>query len=71
MFMFEVGIGVALIILASAIGKYITARTRSAVPGDTEQRLMARMDELDKRLTEIQDVMIAIDERMSRSNPGG
>ena len=69
--MFDVGIGVALIILASAIGKYIIARTKGAVPGDTEKRLIARMDELDKRLTEIQDVMIAIDEKMSRSNPGG
>ena len=67
MFMFEVGIMVAMIILASAIHKYVDRRTKGAVPGDVEQRLMARMDELERRLTDIQDVMITIDEKLSRN----
>ena len=69
--MVDVGIGIALIILASAVAKYVGARTRGSVPGDAEERLMARMNELDRRLTDIQDVMIAIDEKLSRGNPGG
>jgi len=69
--MIEVGIGVALIIIASAIGKLVNSRTKGRIPSEAEQRLLARMDELDRRLTDIQDVMITIDEKLSRSNPGG
>ena len=64
--MIEVGVGVALIILASAIGKYISARTKGVIPSSAEQRLMARMDELDRRLTDIQDVMISLDDKLER-----
>ena len=66
MFMVEVGIMVAIIILASALHKYVDRRTKGIAPGDIEQRLMARMDELERRLTDIQDVMITIDEKLSR-----
>ena len=64
--MFEIGIMVAIIILASAVHKYIDRRTRGSIPSDAEERLSARMDELERRLTDIQDVMITIDEKLSR-----
>lgn len=65
MFMFEIGIMVAIIILASAVHKYVERRTKGSIPSDAEARLSARMDELERRLTDIQDVMIAIDEKLS------
>ena len=68
--MIEVGFGVALIILASAIHKYVDRRYKGSIPTDAEERLTARMNELDRRLTDIQDVMITIDEKLSRSKPG-
>ena len=64
--MFEIGMMVAIIILASAAYKYIERRTRGSIPSDAEERINARMDELDHRLTDIQDVMITIDEKLSR-----
>ena len=57
---------VAIIILASAAYKYIERRTRGSIPSDAEERINARMDELDRRLTDIQDIMISIDEKLSR-----
>ena len=64
--MYEVGIMVAIIILASAVHKYIDRRTKGSIPSDAEERLNERMDELDRRLTDIQDVMITIDEKLTR-----
>ncbi len=64
--MFEIGIMVAIIILASAVHKYIDRRTKGSIPSDAEERINARMDELDRRLTDIQDVMITVDEKLSR-----
>jgi len=64
--MIEIGVMVALIILASAAHKYIDRRTKGSIPSDAEERLNARMDKLDRRLTDIQDVMITIDEKLSR-----
>ena len=64
--MFEIGIMVAIIILASAVHKYIDRRTKGSIPSDAEERLNERMDQLDRRLTDIQDVMITIDEKLTR-----
>ena len=64
--MIEVGFGVALIILAAAVLKYVERRSKGSVPGGAEQRLSSRMDEIERRLTDIQDVMITIDEKLSR-----
>lgn len=64
--MIDIGIMVALIILASAVHKLIEKRGKGAVPSAAEERLVARMDELDRRLTDIQDVMITIDEKLDR-----
>ena len=64
--MLEIFSGIALIILASAVHKYIERRGKGSIPSDAEERLMTRMDELERRLTDIQDVMITIDEKLSR-----
>jgi hypothetical protein len=69
--MIDVGIGVAFIILAASILKYVERRYKGGVPSEAEGRLMARMDELDRRLADIQDVMITIDEKLSRGASGG
>ena len=68
--MFEVGIGVALIVLATAVHKYVERQTKGSVPGKVEERLNARLDDLDRRLTDIQEIMIAIDEKLDRGNTG-
>lgn len=65
-FMIEVGIMIAIITLASAFHKYADRRGKENVPSDAESRLMTRMDELERRLTDIQDVMITIDEKLDR-----
>ncbi len=64
--MFEIGVVVVMIILASAVHKYIDRRAKGSIPSDAEERLSARMDELERRLTDIQDVMITIDEKLSK-----
>ena len=64
--MYEVGIMVAIIILASAVHKYIDRRTKGSIPSDAEERLNERIDQLDRRLTDIQDVMITIDDKLTR-----
>jgi hypothetical protein len=58
---------IVLIILASAVYTYLDGRGKGTVPCDAEQRLMGRMYRLECRLTDIQDLMISIDERLSRS----
>lgn len=69
--MFNFFIGISMIILVSAIvsavHKYIDRRTRGSIPSEAEKRLNARMDELDRRLTDIQDILITIDEKFDRS----
>ena len=64
-------IGISMIILVSAIvsavHKYIDRRTKGSIPSDAEERLNARMDKLDRRLTDIQDILITIDEKFDRS----
>lgn len=69
--MFNFFIGISMIILVSAIvsavHKYIDRRTKSSIPSDAEKRLNARMNELERRLTDIQDILITIDEKFDRS----
>ena len=63
--------GILMIIIvgaiASAVHKYIDRRTKGSIPSDAEKRLTERMDELDRRLTDIQDILITIDEKFDRS----
>ena len=62
--------GILMIIIVGAIvlaaHKFIDRRTKGSIPSEAEERINARMDELDRRLTDIQDVMITIDEKLSR-----
>ena len=62
--------GILMIIIVGAIVlaayKYVDRRTKGSISSEAEERLSARMDELDRRLTDIQDVMITIDEKLSR-----
>ena len=59
---------IVLIILASAVYTHLDRRGRGSVPGDAEQRLMGRMYELECHLTDIQDLMISIDEKLAKSH---
>ncbi len=67
----QIGLMVAIISLASTIHRYVDLRSRGHIPSEAEERLVARMDGLDRRLTDIQDVMIAIDEKLSRGRRDG
>ncbi len=69
--MFEVGVGIALIVLAAAVHKYVDRQTKGFMPGKVEERLNVRLVALDRRLTDIQEIMIAIDEKLTRKGPGG
>lgn len=64
--MIEIGVMIAIIILASTVHKYVEKRGKGDLPSDAENRLMERINELDRRLTDIQDVMITIDEKLDR-----
>ena len=66
---FFVGISMIIVVgaIVSAAHKFINRRTRSSIPSDAEKRLNERMDELDRRLTDIQDILITIDEKFDRS----
>lgn len=66
---FFVGISMVIVVgaIVSAAHKFINRRTRSSIPSDAEKRLNARMDELERRLTDIQDILITIDEKFDRS----
>ena len=66
---FFTGISMIIIVgaIVSAAHKFIDRRTKSSIPSDAEKRLNERMDKLDRRLTDIQDVMITIDEKLDRS----
>lgn len=65
--MVEIGFMVAMIILASAVHKYVDRRSRNSIPGDSEERILQRLDELDRRITDIQDVMITLDDKIGRN----
>ena len=70
--MFNFFIGISMIILVGAIvsaaHKFIDRRTKGSIPSDAEKRLNERMNELDRRLTDIQDILITIDEKFERLN---
>ena len=66
---FFVGISMIIVVgaIVSAAHKFINRRTRSSIPSEAEKRLNERMNELDRRLTDIQDILITIDEKFDRS----
>ncbi len=66
---FFVGISMIIIVgaIVSAAHKFIDRRTKRSIPGEAEKRLNERMNELERRLTDIQDILITIDEKFDRS----
>ena len=64
--MFGITLMIAIIMLTSAACKYVDRKTRHFGPSEAEERLMDRMDKLEQRLTDIQDIMIAVDDKMCR-----
>ncbi len=64
--MIEIFAGISLIVLASAVHKYVERRGNAAVPGDVEERIHERLNDLDRRITDVQDILITIDEKLKR-----
>lgn len=69
--MIGIGIMVALIILASAVHKLVDRKHKTSIPSEAEERIMVRLDELDRRIGDIQDVMIALDDKVVRGGGNG
>ena len=63
-----IGVMVALIILASSVHKLVDRKTRNNIPGEAEDRINGRLNAMDRRLTDIQDVMIALDDKLNRKS---
>ena len=68
--MIDFFVGISMIILVgaivSAVHKYIDRRTKGSIPSDAEKRLNERINELDRRLTDIQDIVITNDDKLNR-----
>jgi hypothetical protein len=59
----EVGLGIAIIIVASSVAKCLKApKHRSRGIG----RIEARLDALDRRLVDLQTLMLSIDEQVDQ-----
>jgi len=64
--MIGIGVMVGIIILASSVHKYVDRRYKNNIPSHAEERIISRLDELDRRITDIQDVMITLDDKIGR-----
>lgn len=72
----EIALGVCLIILAggavNAVNTYISSRAKqekqgkAGRPGNPEEPIELRLTEVERRLTDVQDVMIALSEKFDR-----
>ncbi len=65
----EIGIGICLIIFAGGLVSYIHLRKKREGKGmspDRARRMETRLDTVDQRLNEFQDVLISIDDRLNR-----
>ena len=59
--------GIALIICAVALLKYVKASSKGGSFGDKRiEQLEQRMGEVDRRLVDIQDIVLSIDEKLER-----
>ena len=58
--MIEIFAGICLIILASAVHKYVDRRGKVAVSG-VEERIGEHLDDIDRRIADVQDILITID----------
>ena len=67
MFTQSVGVfgGIALIICAVAFLRYVSAKSdRNNIGSEIVERLDQRMQEVERRLTDIQDIVLSIDEKL-------
>lgn len=67
----QLAIGICLIILCSGLvnwgNKYYSSRKRRDKKAKEEEALIAkRLEQVEQRLTEVQDVMIALSEKIDR-----
>ncbi|MCY3668407.1 MAG: hypothetical protein OXH81_22295 [Gemmatimonadetes bacterium] len=67
----QVAIGVCLIILCCGLvnwgNKYYSSRKRRDKKSEQEEdRIVKRLERVEQRLTEVQDVMIAVSEKIDR-----
>jgi len=64
--------GIALIICAIALLKYVKARAQKGGFGDERiEDLEQRMREVERRLGDIQDIVLSIDEKLERQERAG
>ena len=60
-------LGIALIICALALLKHVQARAKGGkVDNKAVERLEGRMGEVERRLNDIQDIVLSIDEKLER-----
>jgi hypothetical protein len=69
--MIAIGVMVGIIILASAVHKYVDQKNKASIPSDAEDRILTRLNELDRRIGDIQAVMLALDEKISGGSRNG
>ena len=67
----QIAIGVCLIILCSGLVNwgnryYSSRRGRDKKAKEEEDRIVKRLERVEQRLTEVQDVMIAVSEKIDR-----
>ena len=65
--MIEIGFGVGLIICATALLKYVEARTKRPGLGKGEsQQIEQRLVEMERRMGDLQDIVLAMDDKIQR-----
>ena len=63
--------GIGLVIGAIALLKYVRVRAeREGVAREEVDHLEQRLGEIERRLTDIQDIVLAIDEKLEREERG-
>ena len=69
---FTILLGIATIVLASGLVSILKKRTEiQSMPAADESELSARLDEVEGRLRDVLDVMIAVSEKMDRWERNG
>ncbi len=64
--------GIALIICATALVKYVEGRNKKGSVGPQQAELLQeRMDLVERRLSDIQEIVLAIDEKLERQDRTG
>ena len=67
--MFVCFLGGLMLITLYALLKTVRRRFRTSsdkdIPGEAEERLMQRLDQLEKRLSDTQEVMLSLDEKIT------